>query len=115
MVGATDRCRVCDEPLTPGATFCPHCGARVEGDIDDDAAMTGRVADDKRSRGMWLFVAAVVAIVAIVAVVAIALATTSGGGSGNAPSTSVSPATHPPATTSRPPTTRPPVTTPRST
>jgi hypothetical protein len=61
MVGATDRCRVCDAPQTPGATFCPHWGARVEGDIDDDAAMTGRVADDKRSRGMWLFVTAVVA------------------------------------------------------
>ena len=114
MAGATDRCRVCGELLTPGATFCPHCGARVERDLDD-AATTRRDAGEERSRGMWLLVAAIVAIVAIVAVVAITQATTSGGGGGNAPSTSVSPATKAPATTSRPPTTRLPVTTPRST
>ena len=114
MAVATDRCRVCGEPLTPGATFCPHCGARVERDLDDDAAATRRGAGES-SRGMWLLVVAVVALVAIVAVVAIAQATTSGGGGGNAPSTSVSPATNAPATTSRPPTTRPPVTAPQST
>jgi hypothetical protein len=45
MVGARGRCRVCDEPLVPGATFCPHCGARVE-DAADYAAMTGRVVED---------------------------------------------------------------------
>jgi hypothetical protein len=106
---------MCNAPLTPGATFCPHCGARVEHGLDDDAAATGRVVDDEGSRGMWLLVAAIVAVVGIVAVVAIALASTSGGGGGNAPGTSVSPATNPPATTSRPQTTRPPVTTPRST
>jgi hypothetical protein len=104
---------MCDEPLTPGATFCPHCGARVDHDLDDDAVTTGRgVKDDERSHGTWLVVAA---IVAIVAVVAIAFASTSGGGGGNAPSTSVSPATPATSPASRPPSTRPPVTTPRST
>lgn len=102
---------MCGEPLTPGATFCPHCGARVERDLDDDAARTRRGAGEG-SRGLWVLVAAIVALVAIVAVVAISQATTSGGGGGNAPGTSVSPGTNAPATTSRPPTTRPPVTTP---
>jgi len=42
---------VCDEPLAPGATFCPRCGTRVEDVAQDDAtqgdeAMTGLVVDD---------------------------------------------------------------------
>jgi len=43
-----DRCRVCDEPLAPGATFCPRCGTRVEDDAaaQDDEAVTGVVVDD---------------------------------------------------------------------
>jgi hypothetical protein len=41
---------VCHEPLTPGVRFCPYCGAHVEDDFDDDAAMTGRVVDDDSRR-----------------------------------------------------------------
>ena len=42
---------MCDEPLAPGATFCPRCGTRVEDAAQDDAAqgneaMTGLVVDD---------------------------------------------------------------------
>jgi len=42
---------VCDEPLAPGATFCPRCGTRVEDVVQDDAAqgdeaMTGMIVDD---------------------------------------------------------------------
>jgi hypothetical protein len=46
--GTTDRCRVCDEPLAPGATFCPRCGTRVEdaAAAGDESAMTGLVVDD---------------------------------------------------------------------
>ena len=51
LSNGADRCRVCDEPLAPGATFCPRCGTRVEGVAQDDAAqgdeaMTGLVVDD---------------------------------------------------------------------
>ena len=42
---------MCDEPLAPGATFCPRCGTRVEDVAQGDAAqgdeaMTGLVVDD---------------------------------------------------------------------
>ena len=110
MVSTTDRCRVCNEPLTPGAGFCPHCGTRVQHDIDEHAAKPGRV-DNEKSRGSWVLVTA------IVAVVAIALASTSGGGGGNPPGSSVSPATpttsaRTPVTPSRPPATRTPTSPP---
>jgi hypothetical protein len=48
VTNGADRCRVCDEPLAPGATFCPRCGTRVE-DVaaaQDDEAVTGLVVDD---------------------------------------------------------------------
>jgi hypothetical protein len=108
MAQATDYCRACGEALTPGATFCPHCGARVQAPPAGD--------DRDESRRTWVFVAALVAVVGIVAVVAIALATTSGGGGGNPPGTSVSPATRTTSTRAPATTSRPPVTTsPRST
>src|SRR5918994_3690961 len=44
--GATSRCKVCDEPLAPGATFCPRCGTRVEDDIGEDDAITALVVDE---------------------------------------------------------------------
>jgi zinc-ribbon domain len=47
VADGTNRCRVCDEPLAPGATFCPRCGTRVEDDAaHDEEAMTGQVVDD---------------------------------------------------------------------
>src|SRR6266542_4550063 len=48
MTNGTERCRVCDEPLAPGATFCPRCGTRVEEDATgaDDEAVTGLIVDD---------------------------------------------------------------------
>ncbi len=48
MSNGADRCRVCDEPLAPGATFCPRCGTRVEDDAaaQGDEAVTGLVVDD---------------------------------------------------------------------
>ena len=48
MSNGADRCQVCDEPLAPGATFCPRCGTRVEHDAaaQGDEAMTGLVVDD---------------------------------------------------------------------
>jgi hypothetical protein len=42
------RCRVCDEPLPPGTTFCARCGTRVE---TDDDALTGLVVDDPTAAG----------------------------------------------------------------
>ncbi|HMF05009.1 MAG TPA: hypothetical protein VKH17_09365 [Acidimicrobiia bacterium] len=45
--GTSDRCRVCDEPLAPGATFCPRCGTRVDAAAaGEESAMTGLVVDD---------------------------------------------------------------------
>ena len=44
--GGAERCKVCDEPLAPGATFCPRCGTRVEDDIAEDDAITALVVDE---------------------------------------------------------------------
>src|SRR5688572_3198912 len=44
--GGNERCKVCDEPLAPGATFCPRCGTRVEEDIAEDDAVTALVVDE---------------------------------------------------------------------
>ena len=45
--GTSDRCRVCDERLAPGATFCPRCGTRVDAAAGgDESAMTGLVVED---------------------------------------------------------------------
>jgi len=47
----TDRCRECDRAVTPGANFCPGCGAdlRAAESRDDDAsaAYTGAASPSR--------------------------------------------------------------------